>query len=309
MKVKIKNKGPIAWMVNNPVAANLLMLIFLVGGLLMFKGIPQEFLPDVSPSVVRISIAYPGAGPEEVERGIVLAVEEAVRGIDGIDDLYSVAHEGGASIRAELIDGASVDQVYQDIKSAVDRITTFPENAESPQISIASIKRSVLNIIMYGSVDDKALREQGEQFRDMLLQQQSITQVEMSGIRPLEIKIEIPQENLRRYNLTLRDVSRRLAMESVEIPGGKMKTGSGEILLRVTDRRDYGREFGNIPIISRSDGSRVLLKDIAIITDGFKDTDRYARYNGKPAIMFDVYRVGKQTPSAVESAARVCVFP
>jgi multidrug efflux pump subunit AcrB len=302
MNISIKNSGPIAWMVKNPVAANLLMLICLIGGIVMFSGVTQEFLPDISPPVVSVDIAYPGASPEEVEQGIILAVEEGLRGVDGIKEIYSTAHEGGALIRAELLDGVSIEQVYQDIKSEVDRVTTFPENAEEPQVSIASIKRSVISVVMYGDVREKSLREQAEQFRELLLQNPKITQVELSGIRPLEIGIEISQENLRRYNLTIKEVARRLALKSLELPGGGIKTEGGEILLRMSDRRDYGRDFAIIPIINTPDGSQVLLQDIATVTDGFKDTDNYATYNGKRAIMVEVYRVGKQTPAAVAAA-------
>ncbi len=302
MSISIKDSGPVAWMIKNPVAANLLMLICLIGGIAMFSGITQEFLPDVSPPVVLVDVAYPGASPEEVEQGIVLAIEENLRGLDGIDEIYSTSHEGGASVRVELLDGVSTDKVYNDIKSAVDRVTTFPENAEEPQIEMASIKRSVIYAVIYGDIRDKSLREQAEQFRDLLLQNPKITQVELTGIRPLEISIEIPQENLRRYNLTIKQVAGILSKKSLELPGGGIKTEGGDILLRVSDRRDYGREFASIPIIDTADGTQVLLRDIAVVTDGFKDTDNYATYNGKRAIKVDIYRVGKQTPSEVAAA-------
>ena len=307
MSIDIKNSGPIAWMIKNPVAANLLMLVCLIGGIVMFSGITQEFLPDVSPPIVTVNVAYPGASPEEVEQGIVLAVEEGLRGLDGIDEIRSTAREGGALISVELLDGVAIDKVYNDIKSEVDRVTTFPEDAEEPQVAMVSIKRSVVTAVMYGDVREKSLREQAEQFRDLLLQHPKLTQVELYGIRPLEISIEIPQENLRRYNLTIKEVARILSMKSLELPGGGIKTYGGEILLRVADRRDYGREFASIPIINTADGSQVLLSDIAVVTDGFKDTDNYATYNGKRAVKLEVYRIGKQTPSEVAAAVDTVV--
>ncbi len=307
MSIDIKNSGPIAWMIKNPVAANLLMLICLIGGVVMFSGITQEFLPDVSPPVVTVDVAYPGASPEEVEQGIVLAIEEGLRGLDGIDEIRSVASEGGASISVELLDGVAIDKIYNDIKSEVDRVTTFPENAEEPQVAMASIKRSVVTAVIYGDVREKSLREQAEQFRDLLLQHPKLTQVDLYGIRPLEISIEISQENLRRYNLTIKEVARILSVKSLELPGGGIKTYGGEILLRVADRRDYGREFASIPIINTADGSQVLLSDIAVVTDGFKDTDNYATYNGKRAVKLEIYRIGKQTPSEVADAVDTVV--
>jgi len=289
-------------MARNSVAANLLMLFFLIGGGATFTRIKQEVFPDVQEDIVSVRVVYPGASPEEVEQGIVLAVEEGISGLEGIEEIRSTATEGGASVLAEVSEGADAMKVYQDIKSAVDRIITFPEEAEEPEVSLQMRRRMVTSVVLYGDAADTSLRELAEQARASFLLSPSITQVELSGVRPLEIRIEVPQENLRRYGLTLQDVADRLRQASLDVPGGGIKEKSGEILLRMKERRDFGRDFARTPIITGADGSRVLLEDIADVIDGFEDTDQYAVYNGKPAVMLNVYRVGDQTPLAVSDA-------
>jgi len=302
-KMELK-RGPIAWMAGHSVAANLIMLACLLGGFISLRNIKQELFPDISLDVVTVQVPYPAASPEEVERGIILAVEEAVRGLDGVGEVTSVANEGSGTITVELLIGADPQTLAQDIQSAVDRIRTFPVDAEEPQVRLASHKRGVLTVMLYGDAPDTVLHELGEQARDWLLQDPDITQVELSGVPPLEIGIEISQENLRRYGVTLDEVAARLRMASVDLPGGAIKTDSGEVLVRVKERRDYGREFAELPVITTSDGSQVLLGQIATIEDGFEDADRYVRYNGLPAVMLDVYRVGSQTPIQVADAVQ-----
>ena len=297
-----RKQGSIAWMAGNSVASNLLMLLCLVGGFLSLLNVKQEFLPDIDLDIVMISVPYPGASPEEVEEGIILSVEEAVRGLDGVDEISSSANEGIGTVSVELLLGANVQKVAQEIKSEVDRIRTFPELAEEHKVRIASRKREVLNLALYGDVDKLVLKELGEQMRDLLLQDPNITQVDLSGVPSEEIGVEISQENLRRYGLTLSDVASRIRMASVDMGGGGLKTSSGEILVRVKERRDYGREFAQIPIISTADGSEVLLEQIADIDDSFAETDEYTKYDGHPAVILDVYRVGDQTPIQVSAA-------
>lgn len=298
------NKGPIRWMAGHSVASNLIMLTCIVGGFFALKHIKQEFLPDISDDTVQVRVIYPEANPEEVEKGIILAIEEAVRGLDGVDEVTSVANEGVGTVNVDMMLGYDIQKLSQDITSEVDRITTFPDDAEEPQVRILSHKREVLTVAIYGDVKDTTLHELGERARDILLQDTDITQVELTGIPDLEIGIEISQENQRRYGITLNDIATKLRNTSVDIPSGGLKTSSGEILVRVKERRDYGDEFARLPIITSPDGSEILLGDIATIDDSFADTDKYSRFNGKPAVMLEVYRVGDQTPIQVADAVR-----
>jgi multidrug efflux pump subunit AcrB len=302
MELEHEKRGPIAWMARNSVAANILMVVLLGGGIFAATRVKQEFLPQAELEFVSITVPYPGASPDEVEQGILLAVEESVRGIDGVKKVYANASEGGGSVTVEVIEGYNVNKVTDDVRNQVDRIRTFPLDAEEPVISAATFKRSVMNVIVAADVEDTVLRELAEQTRDRLLSSPGITQLELSQVRAYEIAIEIPQAKLRELGLTLQSVADILARSSVELPGGGMKTGGGEILVRVKDRRDLGREFANIPIVTASDGTQLLLEDIAQIRDTFDDSDKFTFYNGKPAVSMTVYRVGKETPLTVEKA-------
>ncbi|UCF47357.1 MAG: efflux RND transporter permease subunit, partial [Myxococcales bacterium] len=266
-----KERGPIAWMAKNGVAANMLMLVLIVGGLVtLAAGIKQEVFPEVELDIVSVQVSYPGASPAEVEQAVVLAVEEAVRGIDGVKKVTSTAMEGMGTITVELLLGADKDRALNDVKSAIDRITSFPEDVERPTVSLLSNRQQVISLVLYGDVDEATLRAVAENSRRDLLRDPRITFVELSGIRPLEISIEVPQAQLRKHELTLDEVAARIKAASVELPGGGVKTNAGEVLLRTTERRDRGNEFGDIIVRSRPDGSQVRVRDIAVVKDGFR---------------------------------------
>lgn len=297
-------KGAIAWMAGHSVTANLVMLVLLAGGIFLGFGIKKEIFPYFEMDQVRISVPYPGASPQEVERGIILAIEEAVQGLEGVNEVRSSAREGSGTVIVEMIEGENLQRLAQDVQSEVDRITSFPEEAEEPQVVIVSRKRYVVSLALYGDQSEGILREYAEYLRDRLLQDPDITQVELTGVRNYEISVEIPQNTLRTYNLTLEEVAQRIGRTSVELPGGAVKTPGGDVLVRVKERKDFGHEFGKIPIITANDGTQVLLEDIADIKDGFEETDSAATYNGKPAVMIEVFRVGDQTPVSVSNAVK-----
>ena len=300
-------RGPVAWMAGNSVAANLIMAVLLIGGLMMGFNIKQEVFPEFSLDRVSIVVAYPGASPEEVENGIVLAIEEAVQDLEGIDEIVASANEGAAFISIEALEGIDINRLWQEIKSEVDRISTFPDEAEDPQITIAARKRQVLSIVLYADASETTIRALADQIRDELLLDKGITQVEFEGVRDREIQVEISQQTLRRYNLTLQEVGLAIARASVELGGGSIKTPGGDILLRIKDRKDYARQYARIPIISLEDGSSVLLEELATIVEGFEETDNWASFNGKRSVILEVYRVGEQTPIQVANAGRLVV--
>ncbi len=302
METEKRQHGPIAWMAKNSVAANILMVVLLGGGIIAATKVKQEFLPEAQLDAVSVSVPYPGASPEEVEQGILLSVEEAVRGIDGVKKVTSTASEGNGTVSIEVLESYDVNRVTDDVRNEVDRIRTFPLDAENPIISAQKIKRAVMDVIVAADVSENVLRELTEQVRDKLLQSGGITQIELSNVRNYEIAIEVPQDKLRELNLSLQDVSDIISRSSVELPGGGMKTTGGEILVRVKDRRDLGREFARIPIVTAPDGTQLLLEDIADIRDRFDESDKFSFYNGKPAMTLTVYRIGKETPLTVEAS-------
>ena len=298
------NKGALAWMAGHPVAANLIMFAFIIGGFLMMQNIRQEVFPTFDIDSVTVSVSYPGASPEEIEEGIILAIEEAVSGLEGIDEISSVAKEGVGTVTIEALSGTDMQRLTNEVKGEVDRIITFPVDAEEPNVVQNTRHRRGLSIVLFGDTSERALHEITERVRDELLQEKELNQLEVLGVRPMEISIEISQENLRRYGLTLQEVAKQIGNSSLDLPGGSIKTDAGEIMVRMKERRDYGREFANIPIISTADGAQLLLGDIATIKDGYEDLDTYSTFDGKRAMMIDVYTTGEQTPINVSRTVR-----
>ncbi|MEA2064585.1 MAG: efflux RND transporter permease subunit [Gemmatimonadota bacterium] len=292
-------KNAVKWMAGNHVAANLLMMIFIVGGLIKMFSIKQEVFPEISLDMIQVSVLYPGAGPEEIEEGILLKIEDNLTGVDGIKEIRSVASEGMGTVTAEIIAGQDADLILQNIKSEVDRIITFPQDAEKPIITKLLNRQEVISVVIYGDLSERSLREQAEAVREELLALPQITQVDLGGVRPYEISIEIPEDNLRRYNLTLDQVAARVMRASLDLPGGTIKTGGGQILLRTKERRYTGREYADIIVVSNPDGARLRLGEIADVRDTFRETDMFAKFDGKPAAMVKILRVGEQKPTEI----------
>jgi len=297
-------RGPIAWMARNPVAANLLMWTFLLGGFLMWPRIRKEVFPVVDLNMVNIQVVYPGATPEEVEQGIVLAIEQAIRGLDGIDRITSTASEGVGMVNVELGLGVNPDRVLQDIKSAVDRIVTFPESAERPVVSLVVPRREVISLILHGDVDEPVLRTLAYRVQDELEADPRITLVSLVGLRAVEISVEVPEERRRALGLTLEQIAAIIGREALEAGGGALRTSSGEILLRTNERRYFGRELYDIPIVRQPDGTVVRLGEIATIRDTVAETDDELLFNGQRALRLVVYSVGTESPNDVAAAVR-----
>jgi len=296
--------GAIAWMARNKVAANLLMAVIVIGGLLGVSRTKQEVFPAFALDIVTVGVPYPGASPAEVEQGITLAVEEQLRGLDGIKRVTSTSSEGGAAVSAELLLSADPDQVLSDAKSAIDRITTLPEDAEEAQVTLASGRAEVISIVLSGEQDRRSLHGLAEEVRADLLRDPEITQVEILGAPPLEIAIEVPRENLEAYGLTLDDISRAITISSLELPGGSIETGSGDLLVRVADRKLEGRQFEDVIIRGTANGGTLTLGEIGTITDGFADTKQESFFNGDNAMRITAYRIGDETPSSVATAVK-----
>ena len=297
-------KNAIRWMTQNHVAANLLMLTFVLGGLVMGASLKQEVFPEVTMDMINVSVAYPGAGPEEVEEGILLKIEDNLTEIDGIKQIKSTAVEGRGTVVAELRSGEDPDTILQEIRSAVDRIITIPDDAEEPVITKVLNRREVISLVIYGDAPERSLREQAETIRDELLLLPKITQVDLSGVRPYEISIEVDENTLRRYDLTLEKIATRVRAASVDLPAGSIKASEGEILLRTVERRYFADGYENIVVVSKADGSQVRLGDIATVKDTFAETDEHARFDDQPAAMIRVYRVSDQKPTEISAAVQ-----
>jgi multidrug efflux pump subunit AcrB len=287
-------KGLLAWFASNHVAANLLMILILAAGLLSILSNKMEVFPELNLDMINITVPYLGAPPADVEEGVCLRVEEAIAAVDGIKRMTSTAFEGAGSTLVEVDEYADTTEVLDDIKAEVDRIITFPEETEKPVIAEIKSRHKVISIVVYGDISEKTLRKLADQIRNDLTSMENVSQVDVTGIRPYEISIEVSEENLRRYNLTFDQVSRAVSNSSLDVPGGSVKTSGGEILVRTKGQKYYGPEFEKIIVLTRNDGTRIRLGDIAAVRDDFEDIDLSSRFDGKRAAFIIVYRIGEQ---------------
>ncbi|MCF2946907.1 efflux RND transporter permease subunit [Paraglaciecola aquimarina] len=294
----------IAWFARNHVAANLLMITILFAGMYSLTSrIPLEVFPSFESDTISVGVTLRGATPEDTELGVTILIEEAVQDLEGIERITSVSSEGSARVTIEVDSDYDPRELLNDIKARVDAINTFPAEAEKPVVALAQRKREVIAVSISGEYGEKEINEFAEQIRDDLLRIDGITQVELAGVRNYEIALEIPQQMLRQYGLTLNEVSAAVASSSSDISAGNIKTDGGDVLIRSKGQAYRKDEFANIPIKTNSDGSILRLKDIADIKDGFEETPIRTRFNGKQAAFIDVYRIGQQ--SAIDVAAKV----
>ena len=196
------NRGIIDWFARNSVAANLLMVLIMAGGLMTVAGLKQEVFPEFSLDMVTVQVPYLGAAPEEVEEAVCVRIEEAILGLDGIEQITSTANEGMGTVMVELELGAEVGRVLDDIKARVDAIDTFPEETEKPIIREITNRQQVISVAIWGNADERTLWHLGDQVRDEISALPGITQVELANARPYEISIEISEDDLRRHGLT-----------------------------------------------------------------------------------------------------------
>ncbi len=298
----IARRGPIAWMAQKSIAANLLMFLFLGGGIWSAFTIQKEVFPQFQLDVVEVSVGYPGAAPEEVEQGILRPIEEAVRGVEGIREITSSAREGRGRATIELVAGQERMKVYQDIDQAVSRIRTFPDQIEQPEVRLQVEQQEVMQVALYGPIDIWSLRKLAEQLRDQLQSHDQITQVELRRVPAYVTHVEIPRGRLREYGLTLPDIANIIRTSSQDVAAGSVQTTAGEILLRVKARKQWANEFAGIEIVAGRAGPVVTLGDIATIRDGFEEVGFHSQFSQTPSVELDIFRVGSQSPIDVAEA-------
>ena len=287
-------RTPITWFINNPVATNLLMLIFIASGVIAYMNIHQEEFPNVDMGMIQVSVPYIGATPDEAESAICLRLEEALESAENIEQMTSTAREGGCDATLELSTGADLNRVLNDVKGKVDAITTFPLEAEQPIVRAFSATGAVLSLALSGQVDDLTLKRYAEDIRNDIIDMEGISTVNVQYLRPLEISIEVSEFVLRQYGLTLGEISTAISRASLDLPGGTIRTEAGEILVRTKGQVYLGDEYADIIVRSFADGSQLRLGDIATIGDGFEEGYLDARINGENAAIIEVLRVGDE---------------
>ena len=295
------------WSVQNRVAVNLVMVFILVAGLMTVLGMRREMFPQFALDMINVSVTYPGASPEEVEEGVCIKIEEKIKGIEGITRIYATAREGHASVTAELSGDVVIRDVMDDIRTQVDLIDTFPEEAEDPVITEILNRDPAITVAIYGRAPERLLRQLAEKVRDDLVDTKPISLAALVGVRNYEIAVEVSEANLRQYNLTFDRVVQAIRTGSLDMPGGTMKTDSGEILVRAEGRMYTGKEFETLPLITREDGTVIRIGQVARVIDGFEETDIRTRFNGQPAALVQVNRTSTEDVISISDTVRAYV--
>lgn len=296
-------RAPITWFVKNPVATNLLMAMFIASGIISYMNLNQEEFPDIDFGMIQVSIAYLGATPEESETGVCLRLEEALEAAEDIERLTSTAREGGCDATLQLSTGADLNRVLNDIKGKVDAISTFPVETEKPIVRAFTASGNVMTLALSAVTNDAVLKAEAEKIRNHILDLDGISTVNIEYIRPFEISIEVSEATLHQYGLTLDEISRAIDRASLDMPGGTLRTESGEILLRTKGQVYSGAEYSDVIVKSYPDGTQLRLGDIATVRDGFQEGYLDARVNGVNSAIINVLRIGDE--DIVRSARQV----
>jgi len=286
--------GLISWFARNRVAANLLMVIVMVAGAFTIPGLKQEVTPEIDSAMISVQVPYLGAAPEEVEEGICTRIEEAVQGIEGVDRLRSTAVEGMGTVLVELTTDADAGAVLDDVKAAVDRIDSFPAEAEEPITAKVDMSPQVLTVAVWGNAAMETLRGVAERLRDELTADPAISLVKLQNVPDFEIAIEVDEAALRRWSMTFDELAGAVRRASLDLPGGSVDTAAGTVLLRSKGQAYRAADFEDLVVRALPDGGRLRVGDVARVRDGFADTDQAGRFNGQPAVLLDVHRIGQQ---------------
>ncbi|MYC92610.1 MAG: efflux RND transporter permease subunit [Gemmatimonadetes bacterium] len=296
--------GPIAYMASNGVAANLLMFGIIAAGLVSLTGLEQEGWPEVPFNQFEISVPFPGATPEEVEEAIVVKIEDQVRGLADVKAVRSIAAPGMASVRVEVNSGTDMGAKKDEIESAIGRIQTFPGEAERFQIREMTNAQSVIRLIVYGDVPERALKELAYRIEDDLAALPAVSQVVTSGVRNYEVSIEVPLQRLRALGLTLTDIANTIRRNSLDLSAGSIDTRESQVRVRTLGQSYDQQDFEEIVLLSRGDGTVVRLGDVAEVRDGFQDTDLIVRHQGQPAVFVEVSRAKGERVMSVARAVK-----
>ncbi|GGB56413.1 efflux RND transporter permease subunit [Shewanella inventionis] len=297
------NKGVIAWFASNSVAANLLMIILIIGGLFSAVMINKEIFPSFELNLINVNVAYPGAAPQEIEEGINIKIEEAIQDISGIDKVTSVASDSVGSVTIEVEDGYDVQQVLDEAKLRIDAIATFPDNIEKPNIYQVKPENSVIWVSVYGDMNLHNMKEMAKTIRDEITDLPAVTRAKVNGVRDYEIGIELSEDKLREYGITFTQVALAVQNSSIDLPGGAIRAQDGDILLRTKGQAYTADDFAQIVVDTRPDGSRIMLPQVATINDDFEERLEYTRFNGKPAAVIEIASIDDQ--NALDIASQV----
>lgn len=302
-------KQVIRWAIRNTPAMNTLMAGILVVGVCAMFLLRREVFPEFELEMILVRVPYPGATPEEVEEGICQKIEEAVRSIDGIKNQTAVAAEGLGSVVLELQTSADPQRTLNEIRSEVDRISTFPRLAEDPEVKQVTMREPVIQVGVVGPDRDDpaseiALRELTERIRDDLIRLESVSQANIAGAKDFQIDVEIPEKTLREYGLSLQAVAQIIRRENLELPGGTIRTDSQDVLVKGDNKGLVGERIKQIPLVTQPNGVVLTVADLGTVRDEFVDQTSYTRIEKNPAMVISVDRTSEEDILAMTDAVK-----
>ncbi len=296
--------GIIAWFARNPVAANLLMFSIFAVGLFSYSTLNKKMFPEFNSNIISITIPHLGAAPEEVEKSVILKVEEALENIEGIKRMTSFSNEGIGFVNLEFQSGYSMSEKLDEVQQQVDSITTFPSQTEKPVVKKIEPQGEVMWVSVYGQMDRKSRQNLAQEVRDEIMALPEVNVVEVVGNRAYEISIEVSEHNLKKYGLTFDEISRAVKNSSIDLPGGNIRTDGGDILLRTKGQAYTGDEYGRLVVRTNVDGTRLVLSDVANIVDGYVESEGYATFDGEPTSSIRVKSTGDQNILEIAAAVK-----
>ncbi|MEE9274180.1 MAG: efflux RND transporter permease subunit, partial [bacterium] len=301
-------KRIIALAAANPVFANLLMVILIIVGVVALMRIKRELIPQFSLDRIQVQVVWEGRSPEEVEEGVCIKIEEALASVEGVKTLTSTAREHNCRVTAELESWVKdSQQALDDIRDAVDKVDTFPDDIERPVITELKRIDQVIDIAVYGDVSELALKRVAEEVKDDLVEMRGISQVAISGLRDWEISLEISDVTLRRHGLTFGGLAETIRKNVLELSGGDIRCPERRIRIRTLGKRYTGREFEDLEILTRKDGTILRLGEVARVVDGFEDSDKSGRFNGKPSALLIIYKTEEEDALEIAEMAKAYV--
>lgn len=276
------------WFIRNPVAANLLMALILFLGIQTVLSIRIEGFPRVPPETVEISVIYPDATAEQVDQLVTQKIEQALEGLEGVRSITSQSSNGFSSISVRRAGGAELQAVLDRVRLRVDGLTDLPRQARRPVIETSAFDFPALYVNLHGPADPATLQTLAQRLKEELLAQPELSRLQIWGLIPRNLRIELDPDRLRQFGLTIADVTAAIQTNSLDFQAGQLRTDGGTIFLRADDRALYAPDYAALPIIERSDGSHVPLGDLAIVEDGFAEGDYLFRLNGEPTVGMEV---------------------
>ncbi len=289
-----EDRSIIAWFTYNPVASNLLMVAILICGLISALNIKSTLNPDIVPNLVDITVPYPGAAPAEVEQGVTIKVEESIKDVEGVTHIASRSEESVSITTVEISNSYDILAVIDTIQSRVEAINNFPKQIEKPLIAQQQKRHQAIIVQIHGDMNERDMTAFANSLKNEMIQDPDISAVDVLGARPYEISIEIPEYTLRKYKLSISSVVRSIQESSQNIPGGKIKTANGNIILRSRGQAYNQYDYENVVLKVYENNESLTLGDIATIKDGFSESEDFARFDGKPSIALSVYSLGNQ---------------